>query len=289
MQIMKPKNLIAFFCSLALLSAFAHASSLDDGLQAYYQKDWSRAMSLFKQSIKDDPKDSLALAYYTVAHFWVGTSERQIRELEEQLVDDPADQLAEIRLGFSYYTQARVHGHKPDKALTELRQAARLGRSSLVHTGLGIVYFDMGNLTRAKKELAHAMDMNPNDLLAYEYMGQILLKFDDDPQSALNYFQEEIRRVPAYPDAHYYLGLSLDALGKQDEAEAEYAKAIRLDPMGVGRGAEARVALGDLYLKAKRTEEARQAYEEALKLDPSNGLLKKRLADLEKESKTQKP
>jgi len=278
-----------FFAALVfasfLLVQNAFASGLADGLRAYYQKHWDDASQNFQQAMKADPNDSLALVYYIVTTFWLGTSEREIRNLEDALIDNPNDQLTDTRLGYFYYTKSLVHGQKPDKASAELRQAAKLGTSSLVHTGLGIVDFDLGNFNRAKKELARAMDLNAKDVLAYEYMGRILLSFDSDATSALNYFQQEKSLAPNYPDGYYYCASAQDALGKKDEAISDYNETIHLDPLGIGRGLDAHISLGDLYLRYKQYDEARKALKDALAIDPNNQVIKDHLADVDKQQK----
>lgn len=284
---MKPIKL--FLCLSFLFFTFfkiANASALDDGLKAYYQKQWVQAADDFQKATAQEPQNSLALVYYIVSNFWKGTSEHVIQDLEDRLIDNPNDQVADTQLGFAYYTQDFVKGRKPDKALSELYRSARLGPSPLVHTGLGIIYFDLGNLTRSKKEFARAMDMNDKDVLAYEYTGRILLSFDNDPQDALEYFQQEVKLAPNYPDSHYYYASTLDALGNTDEAIAQYERTISEDPLGVGRGVDAQVALGDLYQHNKQYDKAREAFEKAAALDPNSPAIKQRLTDLDKEIKT---
>lgn len=285
-RIFKISVSLVFFFLLEATSA--HASSLDDGLRAYYQKNWASAVENFRKSANEDPKNSLALVYSVVSGFWAGTSQRDIQAIEDNLTDNPSDQLSQIRLGFMYYTKALVHGQRPEQALTAFREAAKMGPSALVHTGLGIVYFDIGNFTRAKKELARAMDMNANDVLPYEYMGRILLSFDTDPRSAAVYFKQEVDLMPTYPDGHYYYASALDAQGNVDEAAAEYQKTMDLDPLGIGRGIDAKVAMGDLYLRNKQYAEARKTFQEALKMNPNDAMIKQRLAQVDKEQKAKK-
>ncbi len=282
------KRLASLILLALIIFQAAHASPVTDGLNAYYQKEWSEAASNFKQGIREDPKDSLALVYYIVSTFWLGTSEHELRDLEDALIDNPNDQLTQVKLGFFYYTKALVRDQKPDRALTEFRDAARLGPSAIVHTGLGIAYFDVGNFTRAKKEFARSMDMNSKDVLAYEYMGRILLSIDNDPEGALAYFQQELKLVPQYPDGHYYCASALDALGKSDEAIAEYQKTVSLDSLGVGRGTDAKIGLGDIYLQNKQFQDARQAFQDALKLDPNNPVIKERISQVDKAEKAKK-
>lgn len=283
---MKQLQISAFIVSLIfLLSSPVHASFMDDGLNAYYQKNWLEASESFKKAMKEDPNNSLALAYQIVCSFWLGTSEHELQTLQDNLLDNPNNQLAQIRLGFTHYTKSFAAGQRPEKALSDFREAARLGTSSLLHTGIGIVYFDLGNFTRAKKEFARAMDMNPKDVLAYEYMGRILLVFNNDPQSSLQYFKQQTDLVPAYPDGHFYYASALDALGKTDDAITEFQKTIRLDSLGVGRGIDAKISLGDYYLRNKQYEDARRTFKEALSLTPDDSTLQSRLTQVDKEQK----
>lgn len=272
--------LILLISSLFIQGAFA--SELSDGLRAYYQKNWDTAAARFKIAMNKNPNDSLALVYYIVTTFWLGNSEHEIRDLEDALIDNPGDQLTDVRLGYFYYTKSLVHGQKPDKAMNELIQASRLGPSSLAETGLGIVNFDLGYFNRAKKELAHAMDRNPKDVLAYEYMGRMLLSFDNDAADAVNYFQQETTLAPDYPDGYYYLGAAYDTLGKKDAAVSNYNETIQLDPLGIGRGLDAHISLGDLYMKYRQFDEARKAFKDAEAIDPNSPVIKQRLSDVDK-------
>lgn len=282
------KKLLILWLFIFSLAASVHASALDDGLTAYYQKNWAAAAPYFKKAMNENPKNSLALVYSIVTSFWIGTSERDIQAAEDRLTDAPNDQLNEVRLGFMYYTKALVRGARPDQASATFREASRMGPSALIHTGLGIAYFDIGNFLRARKELARAMDMNPSDVLPYEYMGRILLSIEENPESAANYFKQEINLMPTYPDGHYYYASALDAEGQSDSAIAEYQRTAELDPLGIGRGVDAKVSLGDLYLKNKQYQDARKAFQEALKMTPNDQSLKQRLAQVDKEEKSKK-
>jgi tetratricopeptide (TPR) repeat protein len=281
------KNKIALFFALVFFVGALHvvyANALDDGMADYYQKSWAQAQAEFQKVLQNDPNNSLALVYYIVCAYRDGDFTRIMGNLEDHLVDYPDDQHAAIELAFFHYTQAYIEGSDPAQALREFRQAALKGPNPLVHTGIGIVYYDIGDLTRAQKELARAMDMNPKDVLAYEYAGKILLSFAKDPKDALPYFQEVVALAPNYPDGHYYLARTLSQLGEAADAVAEYQKTIALDPLGVGRGGDARMELGDLYQKLGEFNKAREMYREALQLDPNNSLAKARLEKVAKEA-----
>ncbi|MGB8294365.1 MAG: tetratricopeptide repeat protein, partial [Polyangia bacterium] len=67
-------------------------------------------------------------------------------------------------------------------------------------------------------------------------------------------------------------GAALVGLAKIAFQKHDYQEAVDRAREGARArgGAEARVVLGDAYFRLERYPEARQAYEDALKLDPDN-------------------
>jgi tetratricopeptide (TPR) repeat protein len=256
---------------------------MNKGMKAYYRKDWIAAARLFRKVLYRDPDNSLAMVYYVVSKAWVGDLRHRVEQLEDRMVDYPDDQNADIRLAFFDYAYAQIRGRSFSKSLNEFRLAARMGPSSIVHTGIGIVYFNQGHLDLAQRQLAFAMQINPKDVLAYEYMGRILLQFNHQPKLALDYFKEEVLLSPFYPDAHYYLGRTYQKIGEAVNAEVQYQKTIFLDPLGVGEGFNARIALGDLYVQTAQFQKAEAVYKKALELYPDNTLIQERLNQLRKQ------
>ena len=98
--------------------------------------------------------------------------------------------------------------------------------------------------------------------------GKELYRDDQDTESVVA-FQEAVRLDPDLAEAHFRLGLGYDSLGKREEAEAEYKKAIaaykkylegnRADP-------EAHYDLGQTYAGLGQYSEAIREYREATRL-----------------------
>jgi Flp pilus assembly protein TadD len=98
--------------------------------------------------------------------------------------------------------------------------------------------------------------------------GRELYRNDQDAEAVLS-FMEAVRLDPDLAEAHFRLGLGYESLGKRDEAEAEYKKAVeaykkyfqekRDDP-------EAHYALGQTYANLGQYSEAIREYKEATKL-----------------------
>lgn len=98
--------------------------------------------------------------------------------------------------------------------------------------------------------------------------GNELYRNDQDAEAVLA-FQEAVRLDPNLAEAHFRLGLGYESLGKREEAESQYKKAVeaykkyfeenREDP-------EAHYALGQTYANLGQYSEAIREYREATKL-----------------------
>jgi len=98
--------------------------------------------------------------------------------------------------------------------------------------------------------------------------GNELYRNDQDAEAVLA-FQEAVRLDPNLAEAHFRLGLGYESLGKREEAESQYKKAVeaykkyfeenREDP-------EAHYALGQTYANLGQYSEAIREYREATKV-----------------------
>ena len=73
-----------------------------------------------------------------------------------------------------------------------------------------------------------------------------------------------LRRKPRFPTAHFNLGLTLQDLGRLDEALARVREALRLKP----DFAEAYNTLGSIYRNQGNLDEAMATYRQALRCRP---------------------
>lgn len=120
---------------------------------------------------------------------------------------------------------------------------------------------------KAKEAALKSLQIDDTLAQAHNALGQILL-FDLDFGGAVKEFQRAIALDPNYATAHQWYAVgSLQALGKLDEAIAEGARAVELDPLSPIINMDQ----ANNYIIAGRYDEAINQIRKALELDPQFG------------------
>lgn len=162
---------------------------------------------------------------------------------------------------------------------------------SEAYADLGQLYKNEGDFERGLKYYRKAAELAPENL-EYRYFYGYLLLQTGDPQAAAQVLEKVAKQQPWHYGAHYNLGLALLRLGQSEAGQAHLARAdslqdidydvatakwtVRTFPDNTRRW----IHLGDLYQKTGRYQEAKQAYQTALYLEPANSILRNKLANV---------
>jgi len=92
---------------------------------------------------------------------------------------------------------------------------------------LGDAEMHLGNEKEAGEHLRRALKLDPGFRLAHLDLG-ILLTHQNDSTGAERHLREAIRLDPSKPDAHFRLGTLWHSLGREADADAEFAKVKEL-------------------------------------------------------------
>ena len=132
-----------------------------------------------------------------------------------------------------------------------------------VQKQLGVYYATRGRTADAEKAFVRALELQPD---APERL-QMLVQFYAQTKQT----DKAIQRLTAVPEEnrrayHYeWLGSVYSQMGKSQEAEAAYTKALEKDPKS-----NADAAIAALYIQTGRTEEGLRKLDELIKKNPSN-------------------
>ena len=217
-----------------------------------------------------DPRDVQArrdlLEFYLLAPGIVGGDPHRAAEVAEQIggIDAPEGFLAKARIALfqtrtadgemllrkgaqaqppSYRAQIELarfclDPDHPDRDAAEraARHALDLDRSRAeAYNILAEIYAGGGEWRLLDWILRQASQQNPDDLAAYYYAAGRLLNSGREPGRAEGYLrtylgQEPEGNEPGAPEAHWKLGLALEAQGRSAEAVTEWKQSLQLDP-----------------------------------------------------------
>jgi tetratricopeptide (TPR) repeat protein len=150
-------------------------------------------------------------------------------------------------------------------AETMLKDALKADENDLQALArLGILKSRMGRPNEALEPLEKVSTQNP---LLYDARAEYaFLLFRGDPSNAtrcINTMSDILTSEPRHVLSLHYLGVCLYGKGNKARAEESFKAAIAVDPNFAG----AWFSLGELYENDGKKDEAKKAYEEAVKLD----------------------
>jgi tetratricopeptide (TPR) repeat protein len=145
-------------------------------------------------------------------------------------------------------------------AREELNAAVGLEPSSqAAHTGLGIMRESERSANRAKTEFVAALDADPQNVLAREYLSRIYQIDLKDPQRALATIINVPNMVPDYADIYFHLASLMHDLGQYNAAIDYATRGLQADVGHVGEaGQHGYTLLARIYLDEKKPEDARR-------------------------------
>ena len=214
----------------------------------------AEALSQFQEALVIDPKSEEALLGAGLAHQELGQTDRAIQ---------------------AFVTIISQNKENPYGQLNRRLQAA--------HYRLGHIYREQGKLDEAVNELRLALGMNRADADTLYELG-LTFQAKGENADAGSAFEVALAYVPDFTEA--YQGLAQAARAEGDEVKAGYAEAMLLVFRGEVKDGVDRLeklapesddsrvwwGLGYAYERLSRPEEARQAYERAVEINPGERL-----------------
>jgi predicted Zn-dependent protease len=136
---------------------------------------------------------------------------------------DPKLPLAHLLVG-----QAELGFGHIDEALKAFEQEAAIDpMEGAVYDRLGDVYLQKNLYDKAQDALNRALLLEPDATGPYILLGQVLLK-RENPTSAATYLKRAVQMDPSNQFSHYFLGQAYRAMGKKQEAMAEFDAAEKI-------------------------------------------------------------
>jgi tetratricopeptide (TPR) repeat protein len=153
------------------------------------------------------------------------------------------------------------------------------------HWNVGVALVRQGKVDEAETEFRKAIEIMPTFAHAYESLGELYYYRRNDPQKAIQYYQQALKIAPDFAEANYYYAVALEheaneareqyiktknqtdgmeALNKLNEAIDHYRTAVAANTDYL----EAHYDLASCLMKLGQFDEAIWNLREAVRIDP---------------------
>lgn len=195
-----------------------------------------------------------------------------IQAYQKFLAEYPKDAGAYNLLGLAYLCI-----NQPEVGVQNFNQALALSPTfSDVHNNLGVAYMTMKQYPEAEQEFKKAL-ADPNYAASGPYFNLAKLAYQRESyEESRALAKKSMMLNPKEASPHLLYALSLEKLGRVDEAVNSYKELLRLAPNSM----EGLYYLGVLYLKQGRACEARDLLTKVVDADPLGELGQKAIESL---------
>ena len=209
------------------------------GKVALAAHEYPAALKYFKQALTREPQASslhyqLAMTYRALGDTTRMKEQLQARGATEPTIKDPLldeiDLLKQGKVGLLERATRAMHERHFADAAASYRQMIRLDpNDAIAYRYLGVALAMSGNRKQALLEYEHSLQLDPNNAPAHYSIGILLIEAGKD-EAAIPHFRDAIRLDPGRIATHFQLANLLMRQGKDDEAGREYAAVVALDP-----------------------------------------------------------
>ena len=165
------------------------------------------------------------------------------------------------------YGMLLISALAPDAAVIRLKEALELfPQSSRLWLAIGIAHFKAGRNDEAAKSLTRSIELDPKYAPAFVYLGMTYVEIGQY-QHAIQAYGDGLARNDKLGIVHFLIAdvMLRETNADYSKIEAHLLTAVQSD----AKFAPARLALGKLYLRTARLNEAASEFENVVKLDPT--------------------
>ncbi len=249
MRFFRRRFVLLFVCLFLLPASEARPSSTLFKAKQYYKKGATElAVSHFEQALKENPKSAISYYYLGMIAFERGAMDEAITKYQQALAFDYYLSTGHYALGICYKKKGDF-----EKGALEFQKAVK--NEPLIAKN----YFNWGVcLTRLRKydeaiyAFNHALILDGDNPYNHYNLAD-LNRLTGNYHEAIIHYEVTIRKKPAFAPARMGKGISLDALGRRQEALVEFLEAAELEPKNMA----ARSLVAATYEKLGQPEKAK--------------------------------
>lgn len=233
---------------------------LDRAIALHQRNRTAEARPLYEKVLKARPSDPDANHLLGLIDQSDGNLKLALERITKARALDPKNAVLLNNLGGLYRDLGQT-----DEAIKAFEAGLAVdGRVPALHNNLGVAYQQAGRHEEAIASFEKALVRNPNYAEAHNNLGLSLLKCDR-PDEAVKAFEKALSIAPNYANALGNLGAAFVKLDKHGSAVRAFRSALEYGPV-----AGLYDNLGTSLSMLDRFEEALDAHNQALRLEPQN-------------------
>ena len=261
------------FCPLCGSAFEPLDRATEEGIEAFEQGEYARALQSFKTSLKKRPEAAFALRDAGHAAFHLQDFAGALEYYEKALKANPHLLDARFNTGLIHVKRGHVQ-----EAMTSFTETLGLVHPltpgsyylGLFHTAesltlqcrlnLGMLFKERGELEKAMDQYRQVLDANPGNILALGNLGDCLVALERY-EEAIKTYKKALKSLPEGEDKWNIqndLGVSYFKKGEMEKAVAEFKAVLKRNPDHVN----AIYNLGQVYYHEGLTGRMKQDYEE---------------------------
>jgi len=236
--------------------------------------DWSNEVRLWEKAVEVYPGSSRAHGYLGAALTREKNYAAAMAETKYALSLSTEPEANRV-LVFNMSQNLRALG-RVEEAIEVLKKFAEMeGGEGAFRAILAPAYLGIGDVESARAVLEEALEKDPNDFVAMEYMGLVLQR-EGKPEEGLEMLRRSVSIAPERGGAHAHIALLLIEGGEEAEALKELEEAGRMTV----EETSVLTNIGMGYLKLNKLGEAEEYLLRALATDEGNAIAKGQLGEL---------
>lgn len=188
----------------------------------------SEAAFYLRSAVKAVPKDPKAHYELAKAYLASGAAREAVGELKKTLELDPKNSDAEVKLAILYSLSNEKQLIQEAERRTSALVAASPGNADALDA-LAVAEFRLGKEQQAVDHFKTAMEKAPEDAQAVVALAQLRLR-NRDIAGAEEVMKKAVARAPKSAAVAVAAGLFYQAIGRPNDSETEFRRALGADP-----------------------------------------------------------
>lgn len=233
-------------------------SHIENALEFFKKQDYNKALDEFQTALEEDTHNPHILNNIGLCYIYLDDMQQAEKSFLEALSIDDKIVQAYINLADLYYRQNEML-----KAIEILQNGVyKMPDNPALRHYLARVYIDDSRYDIAIDQLDAVLEISPKNYDAYWDLGRVYFEMGIWDMAIANY-ERVLEFVEDNSLIYYNVALAYEANNEIDKAISNHLKAIAINP----QFAHSYKNLGILFLARDEKEDAKEYFEEYLKLD----------------------